>query len=90
MALAAFRSAILSRLLPFGILLLNTLPPLVSSLKSSQGLSVEAGSPFTFQPGLHSCYNATILRTVFHRAMQIKKFIIRRQTLALEVNVVAE
>jgi len=61
MALAALRNAILSRLLPFSILLLNTLPPLVSPLKSSQGLSVEAGSPFTFQPGLHSCYYATIL-----------------------------
>jgi hypothetical protein len=32
----------------------------VSPLKSSQGLSVVAESPFTFQLGLHSCYYATI------------------------------
>jgi hypothetical protein len=45
----------------------------ISPLKSSQGLSVVAESPFTFQPGLHSCYYATILTSAFQRAMQITK-----------------
>ena len=43
---------------------------------SSQGLSVVAESPFTFQPGLHLCYYATILTSAFQRAMQITKFIV--------------
>jgi hypothetical protein len=45
----------------------------VSPLKSSQGLSVVAESPFTFQPGLRSCYYATILTSALQRAMQITK-----------------
>jgi len=42
-----------------------------SPLKSSQSLFVDAERLFTFQPGLHPCYYATVLNRPYNRARQL-------------------
>ena len=61
-----------------------------SPLKSSQSLSAITERLFTFQPGLRPGYYAPVLKSAFHRACKCKGYLPDGQTLALEVNAVAE